>query len=110
MPMQNKSFDEPDTTRSFPKGKVELVKLGLISFGLSTFEPGWRWSESVKPLAKTASCQALHTIYHMSGRLHVRLDDGTEKEYGPGDVYMIPPGHDAWTVGDEPAVGLDISV
>lgn len=107
--MQKKSINKPDEIRNFPKGKVELVTLEGVTFGLSTFEPGWKWSESIKPLVKTESCQVLHTIYHLSGRLHVRMDDGTENEYGPGDIAVIPPGHDAWTVGDEPAVGLDIT-
>ncbi|MDB5163731.1 MAG: hypothetical protein JWS12_349 [Candidatus Saccharibacteria bacterium] len=109
MKMQKKSINKPDEIRHFPNGKAELVELEGVTFGLTTFEPGWKWSDSVKPLVKTESCQVLHTIYHLSGKLHVRMDDGTENEYGPGDVSVIPPGHDAWTVGDEPAVGLDIT-
>jgi quercetin dioxygenase-like cupin family protein len=107
--LQKKSINEPDETRNFPKGKIELVEIEETTFALATFEPGWRWSESVKPLVGTESCQVLHTIYHLSGVLHVRMDDGSENEYGPGDIAVIPPGHDAWTVGDEPAVGLDIT-
>lgn len=107
--MQKKSIKNPEETRNFPKGKVELVKLAGVTFGLATFEPGWKWSESVKPLVKTESCQAPHTNYHLSGRLHVVMDDGTENEYGPGDIGVVPPGHDAWTVGNEPAVALDIT-
>lgn len=109
MKMQKKSVGKPDETRNFPKGKVDLVKVEGVMFGLGTFEPGWKWSESVKPIAKTESCQVLHTGYQMSGRMHVRMDDGTEDEFGPGDIAVIPPGHDAWTVGDEPAVVLDIT-
>lgn len=102
-----KNFDSPDETRPMPNGKAEVVSLGDISAMRTTFEPGWKWSESVKPIAGTDSCQVNHIGYHMSGRLHVRLNDGTELEYGPGDVYNIPPGHDAWVVGNEPVVMVD---
>ncbi len=107
--MEKKSITSPEETRTFPKGKVELVKVGDFTFGKATFEPGWKWSESVKPIVKTHSCQAPHTNYHLSGRLRVRMDDGTEKEFGPGDIGIVPPGHDAWTVGNEPAIMLDIT-
>ena len=107
--MQKKSIKNPEETRSFSKGKVELVKLEGVTFGLATFEPGWKWSECVKPLMKTESCQAPHTDYHLSGILHVKMDDGTEEEFGPGDIGVVPPGHDAWTVGNEPVVVLDIT-
>ena len=86
-----------------------MVKLEGVTFGLATFEPGWKWSESVKPLVKKESCQAPHTNYHLSGKLHVVMHDGTEEEFGPGDIGVIPPGHDAWTVGEEPAVIVDIT-
>ena len=72
-----------------------------------TFEPGWRWSEHVKPIAETDSCQAAHLGYVLSGRMHIVMDDGTEGEVGPGDAFSIPPGHDAWTVGDEACVLVD---
>jgi hypothetical protein len=108
-PMEKKSLNSPDETRSFPKGKLQLVTLGGITFGRSTFEPGWKWSESVKPIVKTKSCEALHTLYHVSGRLRVRMDDGTEEEFGPGDVSVLPPGHDAWVVGKEPVVIIDVT-
>lgn len=107
--MQKKSIDKPDETRNFPKGKVDLVNFEGVTFGLATFEPGWKWSESVKPIVKTDSCQAPHTNYHLSGKLHVKMDDGTENEYGPGDIGVVPPGHDAWVIGDEPVVALDIT-
>ncbi len=107
--MQKKHIGSPDERRTFPKGKLELVKLGGVTFGRGTFEPGWKWSESVKPIAKTNSCQASHTSYHILGRLRVRMDDGTEQEFGPGDMSVIPPGHDAWVVGNEPVVILDIT-
>jgi quercetin dioxygenase-like cupin family protein len=106
---EKKSLKSPDETRTFPKGKVEMAAVGGVTFGRATFEPGWKWSEHVKPIAKTKSCQAPHTWYQVSGRLRVRMDDGTEIEFGPGDVGVIAPGHDGWVVGNEPAVGIDIS-
>jgi hypothetical protein len=107
--LQKKSIYQPDETRDFPHGKVDLVKIGDLTFGLGTFEPGWKWSESVKPIAKTESCQVLHTGYQLSGVMHVKMDDGTEQELKPGDIGVIPPGHDAWVVGEEPVVILDIT-
>ena len=107
--IQKRNIHSPDETRNFPKGKVDLVKLEGVTFGLATFEPGWKWSESVKPIAKTKSCEASHTQYIISGRMKVRMDDGTEYEYGPGDIGIVPPGHDAWVVGNEPLVALDIT-
>ena len=107
--MESKNLNKPDETRSFPKGKLQLIRLGNITFGRGTFEPGWKWSESLKPIVKTNSCQAPHTNVHVSGRLRVRMDDGTEQEFGPGDVSVIPPGHDAWVVGSEPVVLIDIT-
>jgi hypothetical protein len=107
--MQKKNLSTADEVRKFPKGLLELVTLGGVTFGRGTFEPGWRWSTSVKPLAKTHSCEAPHLQYHISGRLSVRMDDGSEAEFGPGDVSLLPPGHDAWVVGNEPVVVIDIS-
>ena len=107
--MTKKNFKSPDETRSFPKGKIDLATVGPIKFGRATLEPGWKWSAHVKPVAQTKSCEAPHTQYHISGRLRVRMDDGTEVEYGPGDVGHIPPGHDAWVVGNEPAVMIDVT-
>jgi len=102
-----KSFDAPDETRPAAKAKVAVVDLGDVQAMRTTFEPGWRWSESVKPIAGTDSCQVLHLTYVISGRMAVRMDDGSEAEFGPGDVGVIPPGHDAWVVGDAPFVGID---
>jgi len=107
--MQKKALSSPDETRSFDKGHVELVTIGGVTFGRVTFEPGWKWSTSVKPIAKTESCQASHLTYHISGRLRIRMDDGTEEEFGPGDVSLVPPGHDAWVVGNDTVVAIDIS-
>jgi mannose-6-phosphate isomerase-like protein (cupin superfamily) len=105
--MVKKSFHAPDETRPIAKGKVEVVKLDDFQVIRNTFEPGWRWSESVKPIAKTDSCQVHHILYIISGRIAVRMDDGSTAEFGPGDVGIIPAGHDAWIVGDVPCVNLD---
>ncbi len=102
------SFDTPEETRPFEggSGQLELVNRENGAVGRATFLPGWRWSEHVAPIAKTASCQAAHTCYFVSGRMKVVMDDG-EEEFGPGDFAIIPPGHDAWIVGDEPCVVID---
>ena len=102
-----KRFGKPDEVRPFPKGKVELVKIGGAMVARGTFEPGWKWSTSVQPLAKTKSCEAPHFQYHVSGVMAVKMDDGTLLECRPGDVSYLPSGHDAWTVGNEPAVVID---
>lgn len=107
--MKKKSFLKPDEVRTFEKGKVELVTIGTITFGRATFQPGWKWSVSVKPLVNTKSCEAPHLQYHVSGRMHVVMDDGSEDEFVPGDVSLLPPGHDGWVVGDEPVVVIDIT-
>jgi hypothetical protein len=107
--MQKKALSQPDEVRTFDKGKLELVTLGNVTFGRATLEPGWRWSTSVKPIAKTESCEAPHLQYHVAGRLHVVMDDGSEDEFGPGEVSLLPPGHDAWVVGDEQVVIVDIT-
>jgi hypothetical protein len=105
--IEKKSLDMPEEVRSFPKGKIELVQVGAVTFGKGTFQPGWKWSESIKPIVHTDSCQARHTHLQIAGRLHVKMDDGTEMEFGPGDVGVIEPGHDAWVVGYEPVVMID---
>ena len=107
--MQKKTLSEPDERRAFDKGQIDLVSLGGVTFGRATFQPGWKWSTCVKPLVNTKSCQAPHLQYQVSGRLRVVMDDGSEQEFGPGDVGLIPPGHDAWVVGNEPVVAIDIS-
>ena len=107
--MQKRNLLSPDETRTFDLGKLELVTIGGVTFGRATFQPGWRWSISVKPLVNTKSCEAPHLQYHVSGRLHVVMDDGSEDEFGPGDISLLPSGHDAWVVGDEPVVAIDIS-
>jgi len=102
-----KNFDRPDEVREFPRGRLELVNIGGVTVGRARLEPGWRWSESVKPIVNTDSCEAAHFQYHLSGVLRVRMDDGTEFECRAGDVSLIPPGHDAWVVGDEPVEVVD---
>jgi quercetin dioxygenase-like cupin family protein len=105
-----KNLDSPDETRPFAdKGKADIVKLGGVTVGRAVFEPGWKWSEHVKPIAGTESCQSSHTGYVISGRQHILMDDGTELDLNPGDAFVIPPGHDGWVVGDEPAVALDFT-
>ncbi len=102
-----KSLNSPEEVRTFDKGKVELVKIGGAVIGRALFEPGWKWSTCVKPLAKTTSCQAAHFGYQVSGTMKTLMDDGTEKTSKPGDVVLIPPGHDAWVVDNEPVVIVD---
>jgi hypothetical protein len=103
-----KSLDEPDDVIEFPKGRVHLVSVGGISFDRAVFEPGWKWSEHVKPGAGTASCEFPHRFIVTEGSLHVRMDDGLELEVGPGEAAVIPPGHDAWVSSDGPCVMLGI--
>jgi hypothetical protein len=102
-----RNFAKPDEVREFPLGRLELIKIGGAMIGRAVFNPGWRWATSVQPLAKTRSCEAPHFQYHVSGVLHILMDDGTEFDCQPGDVSLLPSGHDAWTVGDEPAVVVD---
>lgn len=104
-----KSFDEPDETRPFPddKGRLDVFNTEDGAVGRAVFEPGWRWSEHIKPLAGTESCQSAHTGYVVSGRMKVVMDDGESGEIGPGDFIRIDPGHDAWVLGDEPCIALD---
>jgi hypothetical protein len=101
------TFDAPDETRTPPKTRVAVVRLGGQTAARFTFEPGWRWSEAIKPVVGTESCQARHVGAIVSGRLHVIHTDGSEGDAGPGDAYVIEPGHDAWVVGDEPVVAYE---
>jgi mannose-6-phosphate isomerase-like protein (cupin superfamily) len=104
---EHKSFAQPDEVREFPLGRLELVTLGGTTVGRITLQPGWKWSTSVKPIAKTLSCEAPHFQYHISGTLRVTMDDGKELDCRAGDVSLLPAGHDAWVVGDEPVVIVD---
>jgi len=105
--MDAKSLNSPEEVRSFEKGKIDLIKIGGATVGRAVFEPGWKWSKHVKPIAKTEWCEAPHFQYHISGILHVVMNDGTEKDLKAGDVSLLPSGHDAWVVGDEPVVVVD---
>lgn len=102
-----KNFGKPDEVREFPKGRVELIKVGGATVGRAIFESGWRWATSLQPIVKTKSCDAPHFQYHVSGVLRIRMDDGTEFDCKPGDVSLLPSGHDAWVVGNDPAVVVD---
>jgi mannose-6-phosphate isomerase-like protein (cupin superfamily) len=106
---QKKSLDDPDETRHFVQGKLQTAALGDFKVARAVLEPGWKWSEHVKPIAETESCQVHHTGYVVSGQMKIVMDDRTEMDLGPGDAYVIEPGHDAWVVGNEPFVGVDVS-
>lgn len=105
--LQRKRFSEPDDVRMVPNGRIDVVELDDRIVGRLWFEPGWRWSVDVKPIAGTETCQFHHVGVTLSGRARIAMPDGIELEIGPGDVFEIPPGHDAWTVGDEPWVTVD---
>jgi len=105
--IEARDFSPPDETRTPEKTRIELVNLAGGQIGRYTFQPGWRWSECIKPVVHTDSCQVEHIGYCISGRLHVKHDDGTEEEVTPGKVYRISPGHDAWNSGSEPAVFVE---
>lgn len=106
--LEVKNPDAADERRPFvDKGHVDVVNLAGGTVGRLTLEPGWRWSEHVKPLAGTDTCQASHLAYCVSGRMVVRMEDGAQQEVGPGDIVAIPPGHDAWVIGNEPCVQVD---
>jgi hypothetical protein len=107
--LRKKSFAEPDEQRSAGSGQAEIVWLEGMAFLRLTLPPGWRWSKDVRPTARTASCQASHTGFMVTGVMGVRMDDGSEAEYRPGELYFIPPGHDAWVVGLEPVVTVDVT-
>ncbi|HVM29630.1 MAG TPA: adenylate/guanylate cyclase domain-containing protein [Candidatus Limnocylindrales bacterium] len=105
--LQRRHFDTSDDIRQIPNGRIEVVELGDRVIGRIRYEPGWRWSIDVKPIAGTQSCQFHHVGFTASGRLRVQMQEGIELEIGPGEVFEIPPGHDAWVVGDEPWVSID---
>ncbi|MDP2292411.1 MAG: cupin domain-containing protein [Actinomycetota bacterium] len=104
---EQKTFRTPDETREFSHGRADILHIGGSDIGLLTLQPGWRWSDHVKPLAGTDLCEAPHFQYHVAGQLHVLMADGTELDAHPGDVTALPHGHDAWVVGDEPVVVVD---
>jgi quercetin dioxygenase-like cupin family protein len=104
---EQKSFNTADETRSFECGTMDILTIGGSEIGRLTLQPGWRWSEHVKPIAGTELCEAPHFQYHVQGTLRVKMADGREFEAKPGDVTALPEGHDAWVVGDEPVVLVD---
>ena len=108
--MQKKNLESsPDEVRTFDHGEVRAVSLGAFKVMRGVLQPGWKWSEHIKPLVQTDSCQVEHNAILLSGRIKTVMEDGSEMEIGPGDAYVTPPGHDAWVVGDEPAVGIEFS-
>ncbi len=109
MTLEVKNTGTADERREFPRGRLDVLNLPGLSFATATFQPGWRWTESVRDIAGTDTCQIHHNGVVVSGRLHVRMDDGEEGEVGPGDVFVCSPGHDAWVVGDEPCVVYDFA-
>lgn len=104
-----RSINEADESRDMPHGHLDVVTLGGVEFGKAEFQPGWKWSQDVGPLAGTKSCQFHHNGYIAAGQLHVRMDDGQEMDLRAGDVFVCDPGHDAWVVGDETAVVFDFA-
>jgi hypothetical protein len=106
-PIEQKDFATPDEVRTFPNGRLELIAIGGSEIGRLVLEPGWRWSQDVKPVAGTDLCEAPHFQYHVSGTLRIRTADGTELDAVPGQVTSLPSGHDAWVVGSEPVVVVD---
>jgi uncharacterized cupin superfamily protein len=98
---EKKNFSAPDETRTFEHGKLDIVQIGGTAVGRAVFQPGWKWSQDVKPIVQTDSCQAEHLAYVISGRMTAVMDDGTRLTFGPGDVMALPPGHDAWIEGDD---------
>jgi quercetin dioxygenase-like cupin family protein len=104
---EQKAFATPDEVRAFDHGELRLLNIGSAEIGQLVLEPGWRWSEHVKPIAGTELCEAPHFQYHVQGTLHVVMGDGTEFDARPGDVTALPQGHDAWVVGDEPVIVVD---
>ncbi|MDR7484565.1 MAG: cupin domain-containing protein [Armatimonadota bacterium] len=108
--IMGKNFDTPDEVRRpFETGKIQVIHLNGLTFYRETLEPGWRWSTHVKPVVGGESCQRYHVKIFLAGRQRIRMDDGTEMEFGPGDVAIMHPGHDAWVVGDEPNVLIELA-
>ena len=104
---EHKAFAAPDDVRTFERGQLDVLHIGDSEIGRLTLQPGWRWSEHVKPIAGTDLCEAPHFQYHVQGTLRIVMEDGTKLDARPGDVTALPQGHDAWVVGDEPVVVVD---
>src|SRR6266511_2553162 len=105
--MSIRKLGSPDETRPFSKGRADIFHLEDGTVGRGTFQPGWKWSECVKPIAGTESCEAAHFGYVVSGHMHVAMDDGTAADFGTGDLINIAPGHDGWVVGNDACVVID---
>jgi mannose-6-phosphate isomerase-like protein (cupin superfamily) len=105
--LEKKSFDAPDERRTPPNTTMETVRFGDRTVTRVTYQPGWRWTNDIKPVVGTDLCQVNHFAYVLSGRTHVLMADGTEMDFGPGDMVTIPANHDGWVIGDEPCVFLD---
>jgi quercetin dioxygenase-like cupin family protein len=108
MKLEVRPADSPDEVRSPEKTRVEVVRLDCATMARFKFQPGWRWSKCIKPVAKTDLCQASHVGYCISGQSMVRLEDGSQMTISAGDFYSIPPGHDGWVEGNEPFVGIEV--
>jgi len=102
--LQKKNFQQPDETQTLPNARVDSINIGDITIVKQTYHLGWQWSKHIRSLAGTNSCQVHHVGVWVAGRMHVKADDGQELEFGPGDVADIPPGHDGWVIGNEPAI------
>jgi len=102
------NLNDPDETKVTPRAKLQLVTVGGFTIGLRTLEPGWRWSTSMRPVVKTETCEIRHIGYVLSGRMGFLMDDGTKLEVGPGDAFDVHPGHDTWTIGESPALFVDL--
>ncbi len=105
--IEQRDFAQPDEVRTFERGYAEILRVGGMEIGRLVFQPGWRWSEHVKPIAGTELCEAPHFQYHLSGTLRISTADGREFDATPGQVTSLPAGHDAWVVGDEDVVVVD---
>jgi mannose-6-phosphate isomerase-like protein (cupin superfamily) len=106
MKVEIRRFDSPDETRTFPKGKFEVVTIGGVIVGRARYEPGWKWSEDVGPGVGSKTCPVEHVVLVLSGRCAIAMEDDVEVVVGPGDFVYVPPGHDSWVVGEEPYVSL----
>ena len=106
--LESKSHASPDETRTPSKTKVEVVRLEGYTIGRLNLEPGWRWSECIKPVVGTDSCQLSHVGYCESGTMTIQLNDGTQQRVSAGESYTIPPGHDAWNSSNEKFVCIEV--
>ncbi|MHA2616627.1 MAG: cupin domain-containing protein [bacterium JZ-2024 1] len=108
--IKGKNFDAPDETRRpLERGKIDVITPGGLTFYRETLQPGWQWSKHVKPVVGGENCQRFHVKIFLAGHQRIRMDDDTEMEFGPGDVAIIHPGHDAWVVGDEPNILIELA-